>query len=97
MSKLILHTKFQPNVPIRFGEMDLNARVDVCFGGRRKYSNGHCNLIRFFFIWISVETKVSLRLHIKFQPTILSRSGENGDFITFGMLSSGGHLNSQVD
>ena len=26
---LILHTKFQPNIPSHFGEMDLNARVDV--------------------------------------------------------------------
>ena len=23
------HTKFQPNIPIQFGGMDLNARVDV--------------------------------------------------------------------
>ena len=26
---LILHTKFQPNIPSHFREMDLNARVDV--------------------------------------------------------------------
>ena len=27
----MLHTKFQPNIPGHFGEMDLNARVDVNF------------------------------------------------------------------
>ena len=26
---LILHTKFQSNIPSHFGEMDLNAQVDV--------------------------------------------------------------------
>ena len=29
--QLILDTKFQPSIPIHFGEMDLNARVDVNF------------------------------------------------------------------
>ena len=28
---LMLHTKFQPNIPSHFGEMDLNAWVDVNF------------------------------------------------------------------
>ena len=28
---LILHTKFQPNIPSHFGERDLNAWVDVNF------------------------------------------------------------------
>ena len=28
---LILHTKFQPNILTHFGEMDLNARVDISF------------------------------------------------------------------
>ena len=28
---LILHTKFQPNIPSHFGEMDLNAPVNVNF------------------------------------------------------------------
>ena len=28
---LILHTKFQPNIPSHFGDMDLNAWVDVNF------------------------------------------------------------------
>ena len=27
----ILHTKFQPNIPSHFGEMDLNAWVDEIF------------------------------------------------------------------
>ena len=31
-------------------------------------------------------------LHTKFQPNILSRSGENDDFISFAILSNGGHL-----
>ena len=26
---LILHTKFQSNIPSHFGEMDINARVDL--------------------------------------------------------------------
>ena len=30
---LLLHTKFQPNMLGHFGEMDLNARVDVIFLG----------------------------------------------------------------
>ena len=30
---LILKTKFQPNIPSHFGEMDINARVDVNFLG----------------------------------------------------------------
>ena len=28
---LILHTRFQPNIPSHFGNMNLNARVDVTF------------------------------------------------------------------
>ena len=28
---LILHTKFQPNIPSHFGEMDLNIRVELNF------------------------------------------------------------------
>ena len=28
---LILHTKFQPNIPCHFGERDLNAWVDINF------------------------------------------------------------------
>ena len=30
-AQLILHTKFQPNIPSHFGEIDLNVRVDVKF------------------------------------------------------------------
>ena len=92
---LILYTKFQPNIPSHFGEMDLNARVDVnFFGVDVNFSNGHCHLIplQIFFILISINIKVLLILHTKFQPNILSRSGENGDFNSFAICSNGGHL-----
>ena len=66
------------------------------FGGRRKFSNGNCDLITLyiFFILISITVKVLhvLILHVKFQPNILSRSGENGNFISFAIFSNGGHL-----
>ena len=39
-----------------------------------------------------MNIKVLLILHTKFQPNILSRSGENGDFNSFAILSNGGHL-----
>ena len=43
---LLLHTKFQPNIPCHFGEMDLHAWVDVIFFRvEGKFSNGHCDLI----------------------------------------------------
>ena len=66
--------------------MDLNARV--------KYLNGHCNLIPLqnFFILISLNIMVLLILHTKFQPYILSLSGENGDFNGFAIFSNSGHL-----
>ena len=35
---------------------------------------------------------VLLILHTKFQLNIPSRSGENDDFISFGISSNGGHL-----
>ena len=35
---------------------------------------------------------VLLILHIKFQPKIPSRSGENGDFNNFAIFSNGGHF-----
>ena len=84
---LILHTKFQPNIPSHIGKMDL------CVG-RRKFSNGHCDLIplQIFIILISINSKILLRLHTKFQPNIPSHSGENGDFNSFAIFSNGGHL-----
>ena len=63
--------------------------------GRRKYSNGHCDLIPpqiFVFILIPFNIKAILILHTKFQPKILSRSGENGEFNSFGIFSNGGRL-----
>ena len=55
--------------------MDLNAKVNVNFA---KFSNGHCDLIllQIFFILISINTKVPLILHTKFQPNIPSHFGE---------------------
>ena len=62
--------------------------------GRRKFSNGHCDLIplQIFFILIPINIKVLLILHTKLQPNIPSRSGENDDFISFAIFSNGGHL-----
>ena len=65
--------------------MDLNAR---------KFSNNDCDLIplQIFFILISIDIKVLLILHTKFQPNIPSHSGENGDFNSFAIFSNGSHL-----
>ena len=53
--------------------------------GEKKYNSE-------FFILISMNIKVLLILHTNFQPTIPSHSGENGDFISFGIFSNGCHL-----
>ena len=60
--------------------------------GRRKFSNGLCDLIpqQIFFVLISINTKVLLILHAKFQPNIPSHYGENGD--SFTIFINGGHL-----
>ena len=62
--------------------------------GRRKFSNGHCDLIplQIFFILLSVTIKVIQILNTKFQQNIPSRSGENGNFNSFAIFSNGGHL-----
>ena len=75
--------------------MDLNARVDVNF--IRVDINFQTVIVtqlcyRFFFILISINIKVLLILHIKFQPNILGRSGENSDFISFAIFSNGRQL-----
>ena len=44
------------------------------------------------FFFISINIKVLLIFHTKFQPNTPSRSGENGDFISFAIFSNGGHL-----
>ena len=64
------------------------------FYDRRKFSNGHCDLIplQLFFILIPINIKVLLLLHTKFQPNIPSHSGENGDFNSFAIFSNGGYL-----
>ena len=92
----VLQTIFQPNIPSYFGEMDLNARVYVTFYGRRKFSNGHRDLIplQIFFTWISFSMKVLLILHIKIQLNIPRCSGENADLINFAICSNGSHLDA---
>ena len=49
--------------------------------------------IDFVFILISINIKVLhvLILHTKFQPNILSRSRENGDFQSSAISSNGDH------
>ena len=66
----------------------------IFFKGQVKFSNGQCDLIRLqiFFILISINIKVLLIFHTKFQPNIPSRSGENGNFISFASFSNGSHL-----
>ena len=46
----------------------------------------------FFFILISLNIKVLLKLHTNFQSNIPSWSGDNGDFINFAIFSNGCHL-----
>ena len=62
---------------------------------RRKFSNGHCGLIpqpqQIFFHFDINQPQVPI-LRTKFQPNILSRSGENDDFNSFAILSNGRHL-----
>ena len=41
---------------------------------------------------VSINIKVLLLLHTKFQPNIPSRSGENDDFISFAIFGNGGHF-----
>ena len=80
--------------------MDLNAWVDVIFfKGRRKFNNyGYRDLIplQIFIILIPINIKVLLILHTKFQPNILSRSGENGDFNSFAIFSNSSHLEFSI-
>ena len=57
--------------------MDLHARVDVNFTRVDENFKSHCDLFCYkIFILISVNTKVPLILHIKFQPNIPSHIGE---------------------
>ena len=72
---IILHTKFQSNIPRHFGEMDLNARVDVIIKGRRKFSNGLCEQIPlqiFCFILISINIKIYLYFIQNFSQSYLA-------------------------
>ena len=75
--------------------MDLKARVDVNFA--RVDVNFQTVIVtefryRFFFILISLSTKVSLIIHTKFQLNIPSHSGEKVDFHGLAIFSIGGHL-----
>ena len=97
----MLQTKFQPNIPSHFKEMDLNAIVDLNFLVCRKLSNGDCGLIPlqsvffffvFFFILITININILLILHTKIQPNIPCHPGENDDF-----NSNGGHLDYRPD
>ena len=45
---------------------------------------------------ISINIKVPLICHTKFQLNIPSRSGENDDFISFAIFSNGGHLKFSI-
>ena len=70
---LILHTKFQPNIHSHFGEMNLNAWVDVnLFRVDLNFQTAIVTYFRyiFFFILISFNIKVLLILQTKFQPNI---------------------------
>ena len=50
------------------------------------------NYATVLFVLISINIKVLLMLHTKFQPNIPCCSGENSDFISFAFFSNGGHL-----
>ena len=75
--------------------MDLKAQVDVNFA--RADVNFQTVIVtlcccRYFFILISLSTKVPLILHTKFQPNIPSHSGEKVDFDGFASFCIGSHL-----
>ena len=59
-----------------------------------KQKVGHCdkNHATDFFIFIILNTYVSLIFHAKIQPKISSGSGEKVDFVIFAIFSNGGHL-----
>ena len=73
----------------------------VIFGQKLKQNNtsnkkvGHCHkttLQIFFFIFIILNTHVSLIFHAKIQSKISSGSGEEVYFVVFAVFSNGGHL-----
>ena len=75
--------------------MDLKTRIDVNFA--RVDVNFQTVIVtefryRFFFILISLSTKVSHIIHTKFQLNIPSHSGEKVDFHVFAIFSIVGHL-----
>ena len=94
---LILPTKFHPNMPSHFGEMNLNERNFF-----RVDANLQMIIVTqfryIFFILISINIKVLLILHTKFQPNIPSPSGENADvLLVLLFLVSAAILNSRPD
>ena len=87
---------FQANIRNHSRVMDSNHRVVVYFARvdinlQTITLTIFCNRF-FFFILISLNTKVPQILHIKFHPYILSRSGENADFIGFAIFSVCGNF-----
>ena len=60
----------------------------------RKQKVGHCDKTpqKIFFIFIILNTKVSLMFHAKIQTNIPSGSGEEVYFVVFAIFSNGGHL-----
>ena len=89
----ILNTKFQPYYAQPFRRNGRKCQ------GRRKFSNDHCepNPLQLYFILISINIKVLLLLHRKFQPNVPCGSGENADFISFAILISAAMQNSRPD
>ena len=76
--------------------MDLKARVNVNFARVDIYfQNGHCDLINSaidFFILISVNTKIPVILHTKFQANIPSHSGKQLISMVLLFFSISSHL-----
>ena len=46
---------------------------------------------RFFFIFTILNTYVTLIVHAKIQPKIVSGSGEEVDFVVFAIFSNSSH------
>ena len=75
--------------------MDLNARVNVNVARVNvNFQTVTVTLLfyNFFFIFIPINIKVPIEFHTKFQPNILSRSGETDDLNSFAIFSNGGYL-----
>ena len=87
---LILHTKFQTNIPSQFGEMDLNSRVAIIFLWSHKFLNGHCDLIP-LHIFFHFDANY-LYFKQNFSQIYIVILDKMTIFISFVILSNGGHL-----